>query len=68
MLLSHVVPTEYDVWEEDGQMILMDDRSRTFTADTLDAAFALAEAAQDPDDPIHHEPFPHPSEVPLGSW
>lgn len=61
---SHVVPTEYDVEQRDGQVVLSDDRGRKFNAYTFDKAFAEAEAHQDPADPIHHEPFPSPADAP----
>lgn len=65
-LRSKVVPTEYDVEVRDGQVVINDDRGRNFTAHSFDEAFERAEAAQDPADPIHHHPFPSPTEV--GPW
>lgn len=44
---------------------LTDDRGRRFTGLTVARAFARAERAQDPADPIHHPPYPGPKDVPL---
>lgn len=68
VIQSKVVPTEYDVWEDGAETYLMDDRGRRFRARTAEEAFALAETAQDPTDPIHHKPYPYAQDVPLGSW
>jgi len=65
VISSQVVPTEYDVWREGARYVLSDDRGRRFSGFTLKRAFARAEQAQDPSDPIHHEPFPHPADTPL---
>lgn len=64
-LWSKAVPTEYDVRREGARYVLSDDRGRRFGAFTLKGAFRRAERAQDPRDPIHHEPFPHPEDTPL---
>lgn len=63
---SRVVPTEYDVESGRGLRchVLIDDRGRRFSGLTLAGALRRAERAQDPRDPIHHPPFPSPSEVP----
>ncbi|WP_417219605.1 hypothetical protein [Arthrobacter sp.] len=61
---SEVVPTEYDVGRDGRRFVLVDDRGRRFAGLTLQRAFRHAERAQDPRDPIHHEPFPHPGDVP----
>lgn len=61
---SERVPTEYDVVAAPlGRIGLSDDRGRVFTGWTLRSAFRRAERAQNPLDPIHHPPFPSPSEV-----
>lgn len=44
---------------------LIDDRGRRFTGLTLAKAYARAEKAQNPADPIHHPPYPCPKDVPL---
>lgn len=62
---SEVVPTEYDVSRNGVKYVLTDDRGRTFRGLTFNSAFRRAERAQDPLDPIHHEPYPHPSDKPL---
>lgn len=62
---SKVVPTEYDVTNNGRTVTLSDDRLRSFTGITLKSALRKAERAQDPKDPIHHEPFPDPSVTPL---
>ncbi|MFJ2662534.1 hypothetical protein [Arthrobacter koreensis] len=62
---SKVVPTEYDVSRNGLTYVLNDDRGRTFTGRTFTSALRRAERAQDPNDPIHHEPYPHPSDTPL---
>lgn len=62
---SAVVPTEYDVTNNGRTVTLSDDRHREFTARTLNGALRKAERAQDPNDPIHHEPFPDPAQTPL---
>lgn len=67
IVASEKVPTEYDVEVRPEAVVLMDDRARTFSAPTLEEAFLKAESAQDPNDSIHHPPFPHYSEAPLPS-
>lgn len=62
---SKVVPTEYDVSRDGLKYVLNDDRGRTFTGLTFKSALRRAERAQDPNDAIHHEPYPHPSDTPL---
>lgn len=62
---STVVPTEYDVSRDGLKYVLNDDRGRIFTGLTFKSALRRAERAQDPNDPIHHEPYPHPSDTPL---
>lgn len=70
ILSSKRVPTEYDV--EVGPhgigTVLIDDRGRRFWGLTESAAFRHAEREQDTSDPIHHEPYPSPGDVPLSSW
>lgn len=67
IVASAVVPTEYDVTDNGRTVTLSDDRLRSFTARTLNSALRKAERAQDPADPIHHEPFPDPTITPLPS-
>lgn len=64
---SRVVPTEYDIERTPvlGLYILTDDRGRRFSGRSLDSAFRRAERAQDPNDPIHHPPYPDPKDTPL---
>src|SRR5699024_6703219 len=58
---SSRVPTEYDVESLSfGRVRLTDDRHRRFVGLGLKRALARAEAAQDPNDPIHHDPYPAP--------
>ena len=66
-LNSAVVPTEYNVTRKGPRFVLTDDRNRHFAGFTLQAAFRRAESAQDPLDPIHHEPYPHPADAPFPS-
>lgn len=69
MIRSERVPTEYDIETISRAGItivtLIDDRSRRFSGLTLASAFRRAEGAQDPEDPIHHDPYPAPREVSL---
>lgn len=66
IITSKIVPTVYDlVYTESGEVILTDDRGRQFHGPYLGAAIKLAEAAQDPHDPIHHPPYPSPEKTPL---
>lgn len=62
---SRVVPTEYDVSRDGARYVLSDDRGRLFRGLTFKRAFKRAERAQDPRDPIHHEPYPDPATTPL---
>lgn len=62
---SKIVPTEYDVRHNGLKYVFSDDRGRLFTGFTFKGAFRNAERGQDPRDPIHHEPYPHPSDTPL---
>ena len=64
IITSKVVPTEYDVSRDGKKYILSDDRGREFKGRTLEAAFRRAERWQDPQDSIHHDPYPHPDDVP----
>ena len=67
VIRSEVVPTEYDVSRDGFRFVFSDDRGREFTGYTFKAAFRRAERAQDPRDPIHHEPYPHPADAPFPS-
>ena len=60
IIQSKIVPTEYDVYHENGRYVLTDDRGRKFKGIILAWALRRAEAAQDPSDPIHHPPYPSP--------
>lgn len=65
---SRRVPTEYDVATITRAGItiitLSDDRWRRFSGLSLASAFRRAEAAQNPADAIHREPYPDPRTVP----
>ena len=67
VITSKVVPTEYDVSHDGIGFVFSDDRGRLFRGFTFKGTFRRAERAQDPRDPIHHEPYPHPSDTPLPS-
>lgn len=65
VIWSQVVPTEYDVSRDGLRFVISDDRGRRFIGLTFAGALRRAEKAQDPLDPIHHEPFPDPAMIPL---